>query len=141
MNQEWGRTGATVGDQEEPSGLDPAGADAIARGFAQAMLARDASAAVSYFSRAARLLTPDGTAVDGRTRIALVLGQITAAQEELEIRVGRSVVTDGVALCTQFWRRRTPGRKKGAFDSQTTARLVLARREDGWRILIAAPWE
>jgi ketosteroid isomerase-like protein len=141
VGSEGERTGATVGRAGGPSGLDPAGAGAVARGFAQSMLARNASAAASYFSRAARILTPDGTEVRGRPEIAVVLGQVTDAADELEIRVGQTVVAGEVALCTQFWRRRALGRKTGDFDSQTTARLVLALREEGWRIMIAAPWE
>jgi uncharacterized protein (TIGR02246 family) len=135
------KTGGTVGETADPAGLDPEGAGAVARGFARAILARDAQAAASYFSRAACILTPDGTEVRGRGAIVEVLGQVTAAHTELEIRVGHSVVGEGVALCTQFWRRRAPGRKAGPFESQTTARLVLSRRDEGWRIMIAAPWE
>jgi ketosteroid isomerase-like protein len=141
MAAEGERTGATVDGAAGPTGLDPMGAEAVARGFARAILARDAGAAASYFSRAARILTPDDTEVSGRGQIIAVLEQVVAADTELEIRTGHSVVAEGVALCTQFWRRRTPGRRAGAFDSQTTARLVLTLREEGWRIMIASPWK
>jgi ketosteroid isomerase-like protein len=141
MKGDEGRSGGQVGPKADPHALEPAGAEAVARGFARAMLARDAPAAASYFSHAARILTPDGTEVKGRPQIALVLAQVTTAEDQLEIMVGHSIVGEGVALCTQFWRRRALGRKVGAFESQTTARLVLALRDAGWRIMIAAPWE
>lgn len=112
MGAEGERTGAKVDGADGPSGLDPAGAGAMARGFARAMLARDAPAAASYFSRAGRILTPDGTEVTGRVQIVGVLEQVTSAEAELEIRVGHTVVGEGVALCTQFWRRRAPGAGK-----------------------------
>jgi uncharacterized protein (TIGR02246 family) len=117
------------------------GADAAARGFARAMLARDPAAAASYFSRAGRILTPDGTEVTGRGRIVEVLEQVSAERHELEIRVGHTIVGEEVALCTQLWRRRAPDRGPDVFDSHTTARLVLAQRQDVWRIMIAAPWD
>ena len=132
--------GAFVSDGGGPSDLDPAGAGAAARGLARAMLARDASAAAGYFSRTARMLTADGTEVRGRPSIVAVLEQLVGADLQLEIQTGNIVVAEGVALCTQFWRRRAPVRRVGAFDSQTTARLVLALKEEGWRIMIAAPW-
>jgi ketosteroid isomerase-like protein len=135
------RSGGRVGPKADPNALEPAGADAASRAFARAMVSRDALAAASYFSHAARMLTPDGTEVRGRLQIVEVLRQVTDASAELEISVGHSVVGEGVAFCTQFWRRRAPGQKAGGFDSQTTARLVLAVREEGWRIMIAAPWE
>lgn len=124
-----------------PAGLDPAGAQASARGFARALLGRDAATAASYFSPGGRILTADGTEVVGREGIAEVLAQIASAWTELEIRVGTTVVGEGVALCTQFWRRSAPGRDGDTFDSQTTARLVLVWRSEAWRIMIAAPWE
>jgi hypothetical protein len=50
-------------------------------------------------------------------------------------------VAEEVALCTQFWRRwvKVGGLGK-AFDAQTTAQLVIAWREEAWRIVIASPW-
>lgn len=87
-----------------------------------------------------RILTPDGTELRGRARAAQVLAQLADSEHELEVRVGRTVVSGPVALCTQLWRRRSRGAEEG-FEDTTTSRLVLARGEEDWEIVIVSPWE
>jgi hypothetical protein len=57
----------------------------------------------------------------------------------LQIGVGQTVICDGVALCTQFWRRSSDGPGGSSYRSSSTARLVL-RRGRRWEIVIASPW-
>jgi ketosteroid isomerase-like protein len=143
METDGGRSGARVEARVDPSALDPAGAEAVSRAFAQAILSRDPQAAASCFAPAGLILTADGTEVEGRIRVAEVLAQITAAEHGLEISLGRTVaaarVADGVAICTQFWRRRGGATGGADYEIETTARLVLSfgRR---WEIAIASPW-
>lgn len=121
---------------------DPtSGAEAVARSFGQALLAGDADAAGSYFAPDAHILTPDGTAIAGREHVIAMLRQITASDQELEIRVGRTLVAGAVAMATQFWRRSTPEAASPSYASSSVARLVLARSEERWEIAIASPWE
>jgi ketosteroid isomerase-like protein len=112
---------------------------ATSRAFGQALLARDPRAAASCLAADARILSADGTELAGREQAFELLHQITTSAQVLEIRVGRCVVAGGVALCTQYWRRRTPG--PGGHDASTIARLVLARSGGSWQIVIASPWE
>jgi hypothetical protein len=119
-----------------PASGPPGGAEAVARGFGRALLEGEPRAAASYFCPEGTILTPDGTEIVGRRAVAEVLGQITASEQELEIRVGRTLVNRDIAVNTQFWRRR-----RGPHDSRTVAWLVLARGGDGWKIVIASPWE
>jgi ketosteroid isomerase-like protein len=121
--------------------MAPAGAEAVSRRFARAMLAGDHRGAAECFSAAARILTADGTEVRGRAAIEALLRQLTTSEQELEIRIGRSVVAEGVASCTQFWRRGGSGSTGGGHEEATVARLVLARTGSGWQIVIAIPWE
>jgi ketosteroid isomerase-like protein len=121
--------------------IEPAGAEAVAKRFARAMLARDPRAAAACFSAAARLLTADGTEVTGREAVLAVLHQITSSEQRLEIRIGRSIVAEGVASCTQFWRRGGSRSADDDHEEATVARLVLARTGSAWRIVIASPWE
>lgn len=72
--------------------------------FARALMAREPTAALAYFGSEARLLTAGGTEVSGCTAIGSVLGQLTASSQRLEIRPGRTLVADDVALCSQSWR-------------------------------------
>lgn len=133
--------GGALGGAADPATLEAGGAEAMSRRFARAMLARDAGAAASCFAATARLLTADGTEVCGREQLAAVLTQITAAEQRLEIRVGRTVISGHTALCTQFWRRHTTGPERPSFDSATTARLVLNYTGRRWEIVIASPWD
>ena len=54
--------------------------------------------AIERSTDSAHILTPDGTEVTGRARVAEVLRQITSSDHQLEIRVGRTVVTGSIAL-------------------------------------------
>ncbi len=131
--------GGSVEAVGDPHNVEPLGAEATARAFARALIARDPQAASAHLSPDARLITPDGTEVSGRAEIAAILGQVTASVRPLEIRAGRTTVSGTVALCTQHWRRGGSG--GGPFEASTTAQLVLARAAGRWRIVIAAPWE
>lgn len=131
--------GGAVEALGDPHNVAPLGAEATARAFARALLARDAHAAAGHFSPEARLVTPDGTEISGRAEIAGILAQLTTSVRPLEIRAGRTTVSGTVALCTQLWRRGGSG--GGPFEASTTARLVLARTSGRWRIVVAAPWE
>jgi ketosteroid isomerase-like protein len=116
------------------------GAGETARAFALALLGGDAATAASYFSPAAQLVTPDGTELTGRASIGELLAQLTSPDQQLEIRMGRTLRADSVALCTQYWRRCAKYSPAESFEAVSTARLVLARAERRWQILIAAPW-
>lgn len=113
---------------------------ASAEGFARALLGGDPTAAAAYFAEAGQILTPDGTQVSGRRPILAVLGQLTSGEPQLEIRSGRTVVADGVALSTQFWTRSTRTPPSEVFEANSVARFVLVRKAQAWEIAIAAPW-
>jgi ketosteroid isomerase-like protein len=108
--------------------------------FTRALLGGDMEAAASCFSPLARLLTPDGTEISGRSAIGQLLGQLVTPDQRLEIRTGRILRADSVALCNQFWTRTSRAVAVEGFESATTARLVLQRQEQRWPIMIAAPW-
>lgn len=114
------------------------GADQVAVGFAAALLGGDVTAALAYFGEGSRLLTPDGTEVSGRMAISEVLRQVTISSQKLEIRPGRTLVADGIALSRQSWRWVATGAE--SFERRTSATLVLRHDTTRWRILIAAPW-
>jgi ketosteroid isomerase-like protein len=135
------RIGGIVGAERDSGALEPAGAEAVARRFARAMLAKDPRAAAACLSTGARILTADGTEVSGSDNVLAVLHQITSSEQSLEIRLGRTIVSDGVASSTQFWRRIGRDPTSGGYEGTTAARLVLARLDGRWRIVIANPWE
>lgn len=112
----------------------------IAGDFALALLEGDADAATAHFASDARLLTPDGTEVAGNSAIAAVLAQLTGPTQRLEIRTGRTLRVEGVALATQYWTRISSAVGVKPFERSSTATLVLGRVQGCWRILIASPW-
>lgn len=117
-----------------------AGPGRAAADFAATLLGGDAEAAAAYFSPDARLLTPDGTEVAGRRAIAEVLAQLSAPTQRLQIRAGRTLRVEGVALATQYWKRSSSAARVESFERSSTATLLLGRSEGRWRILIASPW-
>jgi ketosteroid isomerase-like protein len=118
----------------------PSSAARTAGRFAAALLEGDPGAAADHFAADAQLLTPDGTQVTGRASILGVLGQLTAAEQKLEIKIGRTVSSGTVALCTQYWTRRSRTPSPQRFEANHVAKLVLALGSDGWQIVIASPW-
>ena len=135
------RVGGELGTAREAGALEPTGAEAVARRFARTMLNRDSRAAAACLSAGARILTADGTEVAGREAAEGVLRQITSSEHTLEIRIGRGIVAEGVASCTQFWRRTASGPGQDGSGSATAARLILVRSGAHWEIVIASPWE
>jgi ketosteroid isomerase-like protein len=108
--------------------------------FAAALLSGDPRSAADCFSVDAQLLTPDGTQVSGRASILGVLAQLTAAEQKLEIKTGRTVSNGAVALCTQYWKRSSSDLSRERFEANHVAKLVVVRGGDGWQIVIASPW-
>jgi ketosteroid isomerase-like protein len=142
MNEIERATGATNGAIEEKgrTAIRGAGPGETVLAFTQALLDGDADAAATYFSPLARMATPDGTEVSGRAAIGQLLGQLVTPDQRLEIRTGRLLRADSVALCNQSWKRSSRAVAVEGFESASTARLVLQRCDGAWQILIAAPW-
>lgn len=111
-----------------------------ALGFAQALLLGDAAGAVAYFSPLARILTPDGTELGGRSSITGLLEQLVTPDHKLEIRTGRVLRADSIALCQQYWKRSSRRVEVERFEATSIARLVMQRQDECWQIMIAAPW-
>jgi hypothetical protein len=82
----------------------PSTPERTAQEFARALLGADAAAS-AYFSPTGLLLTADGTEVSGRVGITAVLGQIIESDHSLEIKLGRVLRLEDLALATQFWKR------------------------------------
>ena len=132
---------STTAETRAPEARGRGGAAAVSRAFAGALLAGDAAAAGAYLAADVCLLSADGTEVTGCAAAGALLAQITAARQELEIHLGPCIVAGRLALCTQHWRRRSPAGSPSAWESASTARLVLADGPEGWKIAIASPWE
>lgn len=131
--------GGAVEAVEDPYSVEALGAEATARALARALLIGDSLGAATLFAADARLITPDGTEICGRAGVAQILDQITSSARPLEIHAGRTTVCGDIALSSQRWHRSDSGTR--AFESSSTARLVLARSSGFWKIVIASPWD
>ncbi|HET7510662.1 MAG TPA: hypothetical protein VFJ65_10485 [Solirubrobacterales bacterium] len=129
----------TLRDQTLQQASPALDAAATAAAFANALHSGQPHDAAAFFAPQGRLLTADGTEVGGHPAISSVLSQLTMSEQRLRIRSGRTIVTGGVALATQFWTRSPREPSTGGFESSTTAKLVLGHTER-WQILIASPW-
>jgi ketosteroid isomerase-like protein len=107
------------------------------RSLAEAIRAGDLEAAESCFAADACLITPDATAVHGLTEIRAILAQLIEAGAVIQIESGSVVRAGELALGSE----RLHFRSRGVPHRQTfSASTVLRRRQEDWRIAIAAPW-
>ncbi len=138
------RAGRIAAAETVPTGAVSAVPDAepgaTVLAFSRALVDGKPDVAATWFSPLGCLLTPDGTEVGGRASIAQLLRQLVTSERRLEIRTGRIVRADSVALCKQFWTRSSQVEGGEAWESRSVAHLVLQRSDEGWRILLALPW-
>lgn len=114
--------------------------EATSQGFARAISARDPEAAATFFSTAGCLLTPDGTEVCGKAQVREFLAQLTMVYSLIEIKLGRVLTTGAVSLVSQDWTLSSKGPRQEPFQRSHSALLVLGQGEQGWRVMVAAPW-
>lgn len=105
-----------------------------------ALSAGKLSSAAACFTREGCLITPDGTAVHGRSNISGVLAQLIARRTEIEVE---QVVVRGagdVAFASGRLTMDSDGPDGTRFVQSCDLNLVLHRVEAEWRIAILAPW-
>ena len=116
------------------------GADNGLYAFTSALSGGDAAAAGACFMREGCLITPDGTAIHGRSEIVAILGQMTARRTEIEIE--QLVVREAadVALATGRLKMRSDGPEGRRVTQGCAATATLRLVEDAWKVAILSPW-
>jgi ketosteroid isomerase-like protein len=109
-----------------------------ATALAKAIGAGDLDAAAACFARDACLVTPDSTAVHGRSAIRTILAQLIEARAEVDIELAGVLAAGDIALAHERWRIGSGGGASFAQTSHPT--LVLRRFGEEWKLAIAAPW-
>jgi ketosteroid isomerase-like protein len=130
---------AVAANRVEEAGED-ASPEFVIHAFAAALSTGNLSVAMARFTRAACLLTPDGTEIHGREGIAAVLSQLISRRthisvEQLVLRHAGEVVLAN-ALCSI----RSDGPEGSRFVQTSSPTLVLQKVEGVWKIAVAAPW-
>lgn len=108
--------------------------------FAQALYQRDVDAATACFAADARLVTPDGTVVQGREEIRGVIQQLLLLKGQLRVEVGRMLMVGKVALGSERWTMRFEGLEGVPYEQITVSTTVYRHSGCRWELLIAAPW-
>ncbi|HEV7769647.1 MAG TPA: DUF4440 domain-containing protein [Solirubrobacterales bacterium] len=114
--------------------------EATSRAFAQAIGARDPEAACAFLAADGCLLTPDGTEVRGKAQVREVLAQLTGIHTLIRIEMGRVMIAGSVAIVSQDWTLSSKGSEHEPYDRSFSALLVLEQGEQGWKVMVAAPW-
>jgi len=120
--------------------LRPAPALNALYSFNAAVSAGDVSAAAACFTRDGCLITPDGTAVHGRSEIGAILAQMVARRTEIEAEQVVARTAGEVALASGRLTMRSDGPEGARLVQSCSPILALRRMEGTWKIAILAPW-
>jgi ketosteroid isomerase-like protein len=130
--------GALVAEAQPAT--EQAGPDNALASFTGALSGGDLHGAAACFTREGCLITPDGTAVHGRSDIAGVLRQLIASRTEIEI--DRLVVRGAgdVALASGHVTMRSDGPEGTRFVRACDPMMVIHRIDGTWKLAVIAPW-
>jgi ketosteroid isomerase-like protein len=118
----------------------PADPGRLIRIFATALGSGDLDGATACFARDACLVTPDSTAIRGRSSIRPVLAQLALVRTEIAIELSSALVVADVALLRGHCTIRSNGADGVPFDRATSPIVVAQWIEAQWKLQIAAFW-
>jgi ketosteroid isomerase-like protein len=118
----------------------PADPERIIRSFAMALGTGDLDGATACFAKDACLITPDSTAIRGRSSIRPVLAQLVLVRTEIAIQLSSALVVAEVALLRGRCTIRSNGADGVPFDRVTSPIVVAQWIESQWKLQIAALW-
>lgn len=108
--------------------------------FVQAINGGNLDGAVSCFAEDARFLTPDGTVIHGRSQIRGVLDQLLALRIRIKVETRRMLIVGDTALGSERWTTRFQRPDGSSYQQVSVSTVVFGRADDGWELLINAPW-
>jgi uncharacterized protein (TIGR02246 family) len=108
--------------------------------FSAALNRGDRGAAAACFTREACLITPDGTAINGRVEIEAILAQLVARGTRIEAEQLVLQTAGDVALASGRLTMSSPGPGEQSLSQSLTSALAMRRVEGLWKIAIFSPW-
>jgi ketosteroid isomerase-like protein len=108
--------------------------------FIAALSAGDVRGATACFTREACLITPDGTAIHGRSEVAGILDQLRARRTEISVEQLVVRQAGDVALAGGRLTIRSDGPEGARIEQSCDPSAALRRVEGGWKIAILDPW-
>lgn len=104
------------------------------------MEAGDLKTATAGFTRDGCFLTRDATAINGRERIAEVLGQWVDRRPQFRIEPASLLVLGDLVLANERWTMCFQPDGSSALREETSATLLLRWVESEWKLALLAPW-
>jgi uncharacterized protein (TIGR02246 family) len=98
------------------------------------------AAAAAWFTQNGCMITPDGTAVNGREAVRGLLEQLVARRTEIEIEQMAVRLAGDVAQALGRWAIASNAADGGRFVQPCDSVVILHRIEGDWRLAIVAPW-
>jgi uncharacterized protein (TIGR02246 family) len=133
-------TPATLNSKQAALSSTPAPAQNALYAFIAALSAGNLAGTAACFTREGCMITPDGTAVHGRSEITAILAQLIARRTEIEVEQLVVRRAGDVALATGRLTMRSDGPQGARIEQTCHPTLALHRIEDRWKIAILAPW-
>jgi ketosteroid isomerase-like protein len=133
-------TGALVASEPAAAGRAEAPAENALYSLTAALGEGQVRAAAACFTREGCMITPDGTAVHGRSQIAALLSQLVARRTEIAVEQLVIRRAGDVALATGRLTLRSDGPEGARIEQSCDPTLALRRIEGIWKIAILAPW-
>ncbi len=116
------------------------GAEETLNAFIIALSRGELAAATACFTREGSMVTPDGTAVHGRSDIGAILAQLIATRTEVQIEQLAMRAAGDVALATGRLTLRSDGPEGSRVEQSCEPTVALRMVENRWKIAILAPW-
>lgn len=115
--------------------------------FVAAINDGDLSGALALYREDVVLLAPDGQCARGAKAIEGLLAGLLAMQVQMQTRIERVIEVGDLAIATETWTMRlhapageTQDENGEVAEHSGRSIVLFTKGEDGWRLLIDAPW-
>ncbi len=113
----------------------------LSAAFARALAAKDIDAALALWNPEAKIVTTDGSEVQGTDAIAAALRALIDNGATVEIELDRTIEAGDVAVGLGTLTLSGTGHDGEPFRQSSSSTVIYARGGDGnWRIALDAPW-
>jgi len=112
----------------------------VTRALAGLLSAAELDRAMSLFANECCFVTPDATAVRGRSGIRAILAQLIAGHAQLRVTPQSMQMTGRMALCRERWTFTYTLKGTGLFSQDSDSTILLRHTEHVWRLSTVAPW-
>jgi len=114
--------------------------EALAEAFTAAVASGDVGSAADLWLDDAKIIQPDGHAIEGRDAVIVALQALVDSGVQLEIDLARVFIAGDVAIVLGTLTLSGTSDEGEPFSHASKSTVVYSRRPDGWRIAIDSPW-